>query len=152
VARQLVCTCGACQRCWSRTYITRRRARDPAYAELERQRARAYRARKRHAADSRAWRERRRVLEASAIEPGATLEQLAERTGRPRGALQAVLASELRLGRVLRRRDGRYCLVAASFPSGLLAALRSLPGEFVSDGNGARQSRPTSSRHVWTGT
>jgi hypothetical protein len=167
VARRPVCCCGACTRCTARAYIAARRA-DPAYLEKEAEHARARRAakaadktwrererrrrRRRYrvlAADP-DWRARRnersrramakrRALLASAVEPGATLQELVERTGRPLSVLAAVMASEVRLGRVVTAPDGHYRLVAARFPPETLAALGGLSAPDVAElanGNG----------------
>jgi hypothetical protein len=154
VARRPSCSCGTCARCKSREY-SRNRRRDPAYLAAEAAAARARRAAKardkawrererarrraryralvadpawqaRRNATSRRTMARRRARLRSAILPGKTLAELAERTGRPRADLEVALASELRLGRVVTAARGRYALVAAEFPPDLLAALRGL--------------------------
>jgi DNA-binding IclR family transcriptional regulator len=65
------------------------------------------------------------VAEVPIIEPGLTLEELAERTGVPAVYLRAALSSELTAGRVVRSPDGRYRLNACVFEPGVLDALRS---------------------------
>ena len=62
----------------------------------------------------------------TAILPGLTLAELAERTGMPRHVLRTVLSSEVGRGRVVTARDGRFCLVEAEFQPGQLDALRAL--------------------------
>jgi DNA-binding IclR family transcriptional regulator len=63
------------------------------------------------------------AAEPSVIEPGTTLEELAERTGCARAHLRTALAGELELGRVELGSDGRYRIVAAAFSLGVLDAL-----------------------------
>jgi hypothetical protein len=57
--------------------------------------------------------------------PGLTLDELAERTGRPKELLAEVLRDELRRSRrrVWRDSEGRYRLVVDRFEDGIVEAL-----------------------------
>jgi hypothetical protein len=73
-----------------------------------------------------------------------SLDELERRTGRPRQELEAVLADEVRRGRVLRGADGRFALVPSSFPPATHAALRALSRPDVAslaNGDGRRRAR-----------
>jgi hypothetical protein len=78
------------------------------------------------------------VAEASIIEPGATLDELAERTGTPLHYMRAALSSEVTAGRVELAPDGRYRLNASAFEPGVLDALRSLSLPTTASLNGRR--------------
>jgi hypothetical protein len=110
-------------------------AADPAWREQRNEKVRGYRA-------------RRRALEATVVEPGATLDELAERSGRPLSELAAVMASEVALGRVLQRPDGRFLVVGARFSPAVLDALRALSAPDVAALANGHRSRANGDRRL----